>query len=120
MEEEITMDLRDFYYILKKRRMLIAIVTVVCILVAGILSFFIIKPTYEASTTIIVGKPKSDDKSSSQSQYNDVMMYQNLVKTYAKIASSNTVMENTSNKLKGTIGVEQLKKNISATPQENT
>ncbi|WP_368490059.1 YveK family protein [Clostridium sp. BJN0013] len=117
-EEEITLDLRDFYYILKKRRMLIAIVTVVCTLVAGILSFFIIKPTYEATTTIIIGKPESDGKDSTQ--YNDVMMYQNLVKTYAKIASSNTVMESTSNKLKGTIGVGELKKKISAAPQEGT
>lgn len=117
-EEEITLDLRDFYYILKKRIMLIIMVTVTCTLAAGILSFFIIKPTYRASATIIVGKPKGDEKSNTQ--YNDVMMYQNLVKTYAKIASSNTVMEISSNKLKGVVGVEQLKKSVTATPQENT
>lgn len=118
-EEEITLDLRDFYYILKKRIRLIIMITLACTLVTGIFSFFIIKPTYEASATIIVGKPKGDEKSSN-TQYNDVMMYQNLVKTYAKIAASNTVMESACNKLKGIIGVEQLKKSVTATPQENT
>ncbi|APM40308.1 YveK family protein [Clostridium kluyveri] len=118
MQEEITLDLKDFYYILKKRRMLIIIVTLACTLAAGIFSFFIIKPTYEASATIIVGKPKADEKSNTQ--YNDVMMYQNLVKTYAKIAASNTVMESACNKLKGAIDIEHLKKSVTATPQDNT
>lgn len=118
MQEEITLDLKDFYYILKKRRMLIIIVTLACTLAAGIFSFFIIKPTYEASATIIVGKPKADEKSNTQ--YNDVMMYQNLVKTYAKIAASNTVMESACSKLKGAIDIEHLKKSVTATPQDNT
>lgn len=117
-EDEITLDFRDFYYILKKRIMLIIMITLACVFAAGIFSFFIIKPTYEAKATIIVGKPKADEKSNTQ--YNDVMMYQNLVKTYAKIAASNTVMEIACNKLKGTISIEHLKKSITAIPQDNT
>ena len=118
MEEETTIDLRDFYYILKKRSKLIVIVTVVCTLLAGILSFFVIKPTYEAGTTIIVGKLQNNQKSNTQ--YNDVMMYQNLVKTYAQIAGSNAVMESASNKMNGSVSAGQLKKIITVTPQQGT
>ena len=118
MEEETTLDLRDFYYILKKRFKIIAIVTVACTLLTGILSFFIIKPTYESGATIIVGKPQSSQKSNAQ--YNDVMMYQNLVKTYAQIAQSNAVMESASNKMKGSMSADQLKKVITITPQQGT
>ncbi|OAA86925.1 YveK family protein [Clostridium ljungdahlii] len=118
MEEETTLDLRDFYYILKKRFRLIVIVTVACTLLAGILSFFVIKPTYEAGTTIIVGKPQNSQKSNTQ--YNDVMMYQNLVKTYAQIAGSNAVMESASNKMNGSVSAGQLQKIITVTPQQGT
>lgn len=118
MEEETTLDLRDFYNILKKRIKLIIFVAVACTLIAGILSFFIIKPTYEASTTIIVGKLTSSEKSNTQ--YNDVMMYQNLIKTYAQIAGSNAVLESASNKLNGSIDPTRLKKMISITPQQGT
>ncbi|AZV55515.1 Wzz/FepE/Etk N-terminal domain-containing protein [Clostridium sp. AWRP] len=118
MEEETTLDLRDFYYILKKRFKLIVLVTVACTLLAGILSFFVIKPTYEASTTIIVGKPENSQKSNTQ--YNEVMMYQNLVKTYAQIAGSNAVMESASNKMNGSVSAGQLQKIITVTPQQGT
>ncbi|AGY76800.1 YveK family protein [Clostridium autoethanogenum] len=118
MEEETTLDLRDFYYILKKRFKLIVLVTVACTLLAGILSFFVIKPTYEAGTTIIVGKPQNSQKSNTQ--YNDVMMYQNLVKTYAQIAGSNAVMESASNKMNGSVSAGQLKSIITVTPQQGT
>ncbi|ADK13596.1 YveK family protein [Clostridium ljungdahlii] len=118
MEEETTLDLRDFYYILKKRLKLIVIVTLACTLLAGILSFFVIKPTYEAGTTIIVGKPQNSQKSNTQ--YNDVMMYQNLVKTYAQIAGSNAVMEGASNKMNGSVSAGQLQKIITVTPQQGT
>lgn len=118
MEEETTLDFRDFYYILKKRFKLIAIVTILCTSLAGILSFFVIKPTYEADTTIIVGKLQNGQKS--DAQYNDVMMYQNLVKTYAQIAQSNAVMESASNRMNGSMNAGQLKKIITVTPQQGT
>lgn len=118
MEEETTLDLRDFYNILKKRIKLIILVVVTCTLVSGLLSFFVVKPTYEASTTIIIGKLTENGKSNPQ--YNDVMMYQNLIKTYAQIAGSNLVMQNASNKLGGALSPEKLKKVVSVTPQQGT
>jgi capsular polysaccharide biosynthesis protein len=118
VEEETTLDLRDFYNILKKRIKLIILVVVTCTLVSGLLSFFVVKPTYEAGTTIIIGKLTENGKNNPQ--YNDVMMYQNLIKTYAQIAGSNLVMQNASNKLGGALSPEKLKKVVSITPQQGT
>jgi capsular polysaccharide biosynthesis protein len=118
VEEETTLDLRDFYNILKKRIKLIILVVVTCTLVSGLLSFFVVRPTYEASTTIIIGKLTENGKNNPQ--YNDVMMYQNLIKTYAQIAGSNLVMQNASNKLDGALSPEKLKKVVSVTPQQGT
>lgn len=118
MDEEMTLDLRDFFYILKKRMKLILIITAACTIVSGVLSFFVIKPTYEASASIIVGRPQGNEKNNTQ--FNDVMMYQNLVKTYAEIAKSQSVAEKASDKLSNKIKPEQLKGIVTVTPQQGT
>jgi Capsular polysaccharide biosynthesis protein len=118
MDEEITLNLRDFFYILRKRTKLIAGITIVCTVVSGILSFFVIKPTYQAQATVIVGKPQATEKNNTQ--YNDVMMYQNLVKTYAEIAKSRAVAEKTLDKLNSNLSADQFSKIISITPAQGT
>jgi capsular polysaccharide biosynthesis protein len=117
-DEETTLDIRDFFNVLKKRRKLIVLVVLICTLASAVLSFFVIQPTYEADTTIIIGKLAENGKSNTQ--YNDVMMYQNLIKTYAQIAGSNVVMEGASSKLNGAFSPEKLKKVVSITPQQGT
>jgi capsular polysaccharide biosynthesis protein len=118
MNEEITLDLRDFFYILRKRTKLIAGITIVCTLIAGVLSFYVIKPTYQAQATVIVGKPQENQKNSSQ--FNDIMMYQNLVKTYAEIAQSRDVAQKTLDKLNSNLTADQLSKIIKVTPEQGT
>lgn len=117
MEEEITLDMGDFFRILKKRAKLIVIITAVCTLISGILSFFVIAPTYEAKTSIIVGKLEGQE---GNLQNNDVVMYQNLIKTYAKIGQSDRVAESASSKLKGDYTAEQIKKMVTVTPEQGT
>lgn len=116
MEDETTLDLRDFFYILKKRLKLILCITLGCTIVSGVVSFFVIKPTYEASSTIIVGKPNGNQKTDN----NDVMMYQNLVKTYTQIAESNSVAESTIKKLGGDITLDKLEKMVSVEAESGT
>lgn len=116
MEEEVTLDLRDFFYILKKRLKLIVCITLGLTIISGLVSFFVIKPTYETSASIIVGKPKSN----AQTNNNDVMMYQNLVKTYAQIAQSDSVANLAANKLDGSITAGALKKMVTVTPGQST
>lgn len=119
MSEEMTMDLGNFFYIIKKRIKLILIITIACTLVSGILNFFVIKPTYEASASIVIGKSDNDPNNKSQYNYNDIMMFQKLVKTYAEIGRSRAVAENASAKLKN-ISADKLESIINVTPQNDT
>lgn len=113
----MTLDLKDFFYILKKRLKLIVCITIGCTIISGLVSFFVIKPTYEASSTIIVGKPKNSE---TRTDNNDVMMYQNLVKTYAQIAQSNAVAKEALGKLDGSLTLDQLQKMVAIIPEEGT
>lgn len=120
MEEEITLDLRDFFYIIRKRMKLIVGITIACTLVSGILSFFVIKPTYQAKTSIVIGKTDagaSNDKN--QYNYNDVMMFQKLVKTYAEIGKSRAVAESAAVRAKS-VTADQIEKIVTVTPQTDT
>lgn len=111
----MTLDLRDLFAIIQKRLSLIITITLLCTLAAAIFSFFIIKPTYQTDTSIVIGKITEVN----QSNLADVTMYQQLVKTYAAIASSNTVAQDASTKL-GNIDVKTLTDSITVTPQADT
>lgn len=117
MEQEITLDLKDLFRILRKRIKLIVGITLICTLISGLLSFFVIKPTYEAKTSVIVGKLQTEE---GKLNNNDVMMYQNLIKTYAEIAKSDRVAESALSKLDGKYTRQQLQKMITVTPQQGT
>ena len=112
----MTLDLKDFFYIIKKRLKLIVLITLACAVITGLVSVFLIKPTYEASSSIIVGKPTNNIKTDN----NDVMMYQNLVKTYAQIAQSDSVARATLNKLNENITLDDFQKMVSVTPEQGT
>lgn len=118
MEEEKILDLNDLIHLMRKRLKFIILTALICTFAAGIISFFVIKPTYEVSASIIIGdKKESTQKTMNQS---DVLMYQNLVKTYAQIAESDSVAEKTSNELKGKFTAESIQKMINVTPQQGT
>lgn len=110
----MTLDLRDLFSIIRKRLSLIITITLLCTLVVAIFSFFVIKPTYQTDTSLVIGKIAETDKSSLE----DVTMYQQLVKTYAAIASSNTVAQDASTKLG--IDVKTLSKSVTVTPETLT
>ncbi|MCB2293939.1 capsular biosynthesis protein [Clostridium algoriphilum] len=118
MNEEMEISLTDIFAIIREKLWLIVIITVGFTLIAGLISFLVIKPTYEAKTSIIVGKPQST--ASVTSQLNDAMMYQNLVKTYSKIAGSDLVAQGALNKLHSNLTLNQIKESITVTPETET
>lgn len=119
MEEEISLDLAYFIQILRKRIKLILLITILSTTVSGVLSYCVIKPTYEAKLTIVLGKANTYSKDISKYNYDDVMMFQNLIKTYAEIAKSTAVAESASARLKN-ISAKDLSKDITVTPMANT
>ncbi|MGG7058136.1 YveK family protein [Clostridium tertium] len=95
MEEQV-IRLDEIFEALKKRWLMIVSITLIATIIAAIFSFFIIKPQYEASTKVFIGKDESESQAYSQS---DVLMYQNLMKTYSEAIKTKDLV---SRALKGT------------------
>ncbi|MFT8313988.1 MAG: Wzz/FepE/Etk N-terminal domain-containing protein [Clostridium sp.] len=118
MNDENTIDLSQFLYVLSKRKSIIITITLVAVIISGILSFFIMSPVYQSQVTVIVGK--KNDTANSNTQYTDVMMYQNLTKTYATIATSKLVEGKAAEKLGNGMTADKLDKLITVTPETGT
>lgn len=88
--EENTISLQEIAYALKKRWKLIALITIATTLVSAILSFFVIKPQYEAKTKLFIGKQETQENNAYNN--NDVMMYQQLMKTYAELVKTSDLV----------------------------
>ena len=80
MEEQI-ISIEEIFEALKKRWKMIALITILATVVSGIFSFFVIKPVYEASTKVFIGKEESSEEGYNS---NDIAMYQKLLKTYSE------------------------------------
>ncbi|SCN21462.1 Capsular polysaccharide type 8 biosynthesis protein cap8A [Clostridium sp. N3C] len=109
------MEIKEYINILKKRFMIIFIITILSTVVSAIFSYLIIEPKYKADISVIIGK--NENGQSTSYNYNDIMMYQKLVKTYSTIAVSRTVIEDVKDKLDLEYSVEEIKSMISATPE---
>ncbi|MDK0613782.1 Wzz/FepE/Etk N-terminal domain-containing protein [Clostridium perfringens] len=119
--EENTISLQEIAYALKKRWKLIALITIAATLVSAILSFFVIKPQYEATTKLFIGKQESQDNNAYNN--NDVMMYQQLMKTYAELAKTSDLVTKAVKSADLDYNQEDIKailKNLNATPSAET
>jgi capsular polysaccharide biosynthesis protein len=119
MEEKISLDLSDFIHIFRKRIKLILLITILSTTVSGVLSYYVIKPTYEAKATIVVGKADVDSNDKSKYQFEDIMMFQKLIKTYAEIGKSAAVAESASAILKN-VSAKDVLDAITITPVTDT
>lgn len=121
MDENESIDISEFFYIIAKKKMIIITITLLTTIAAGIASYFIISPTYEALASVIVSKNETAAASANSTvQYDEVMMYENIVKTYANIGSSDVVYDKASQKLNNSISSDNLAKVVKITPVDNT
>ncbi|AGX45202.1 YveK family protein [Clostridium saccharobutylicum] len=118
MNEEIVR-LEDIVDILNKRWKMILSITVITTLIAGILSFFIIAPKYEASTKLFIGKENSQTQDKNYNN-SDIQMYQQLLKTYAGVITTNDLVENAINNADLNVTSQEVLKNLTVTPSANT
>ena len=121
MEQEL--DLLQLWDILKKRWMIVIVIPLIAALTSGIISFFVLKPVYQASTTLIVGKKAADDTAQQAGallDYNVLMANKQLAKTYGAIAKSRTVEQKVIDKLKIPLTAEQLDGKIKVEPVKDT
>ncbi|HWQ42533.1 MAG TPA: Wzz/FepE/Etk N-terminal domain-containing protein [Desulfosporosinus sp.] len=120
MEEEI--DLRQYLGVLRKRWIIVVVIPLIAALTSGVISFFILKPVYQASTTLIVGKKAAESGQAAQQMLdnNVLLANQQLAKTYATIAQSRTVEQNVIKDLDLPMTVAGLDKMIAINPVKTT
>ncbi len=119
--EENTISLQEIAYALKKRWKLIILITIAATLVSAILSFFVIKPQYEAKAKLFIGKQESQDNNAYNNS--DVMMYQQLMKTYAELVKTSDLVTKAVKSADLDYNQEDIKailKNLNATPSADT
>ena len=120
MEEKI--ELRQYWDVLRKRWMIVVALPLIAALTSGVISFFVIKPVYQASTTLIVGKKASESGQAAVQMLDNSVLQANqqLAKTYAMIAQSRTVEQNVITDLNLPLTVEGLDSMISINPVKTT
>ena len=117
MEEQV-ISISEIFEALKKRWILIVSITLVATLISGVLSFFVIKPTYETSTKVFIGKEESNQEGYNT---NDIQMYQKLLQTYAETIKTNEVVQAAINSTNNTdLTVPAVKGALTVTPVSDT
>ena len=111
MEEQV-ISISEIIDAVKKRWKIIALTTVLATLVSGIFSFFVISPTYEASTKIFIGKEESSMESY---DYNDITMYQKLLKTYSELIKTKDLINRAITNSKYELKVKEVLNDVSVT-----
>lgn len=111
--------LKEFLYIMAKKKWIMILITLTSVIIAFYVSYYIITPIYESQASVIVDK-KGDNSSNNSVRFDDVMMYQNLIKTYENIGKSDKVYIEASKKLNNSISPSILSGSVSIISIENT
>ncbi len=119
MGYDTTLGLKQLFQIMLKRIWLIILTTIIFVLAAGIISHYFLSPAYKASTTIIIGNSPKQSEGYGYN-YDDVLMYQQLAKTYQVIATSKTVAENAAKELGKAVSPEEVSSKTEITTMTDT
>ncbi|MGG7078807.1 YveK family protein [Clostridium sardiniense] len=116
MKEE-NINISEILDALKKRYKMIIAVTLAFTIIAVIVSFFVIKPKYEVTTKLFIGKQESKTE---KYDSNDVMMYQKLLTTYAEIIKTDDLMTNALKKGNIDEKTKDVEESLKVTPRADT
>lgn len=99
------LDLIDYWRIIRKRWRLIVVLPIIVTLTAAILNFFVLKPVYEATATVIVGRQANSQAAPT---------------TYQTIAKSRTLLSQVQQKIGSNVDIDALQNAISVRAMQNT
>ncbi|MDS0526515.1 Wzz/FepE/Etk N-terminal domain-containing protein [Clostridium sp. SHJSY1] len=116
--EENNISLSDLLKILRNRLKLIVIITIVSTLVTAIACFYFIDPKYEASSKLFIGKEQGEKDENYN--YNDVELYQKLIKTYSDVIMTKDLVDNSLSGKNIDESSGTILKNLSVTPKTDT
>lgn len=107
-------DLREIFQIIRKYLVFIIIIPIIFAVLGAAVSIFFIDRIYESSTTLIVIQ---DMDATEEISKTDVDLSKSLIYTYAEMAKSKTVLENTAKAL----NIDKLnEKDITVSPVKDT
>lgn len=113
------MELIEYFNVIKKRLLLVILITIGATVLSGVLSYFVIKPSYTADISVIIGKIENKGEVQ-QTDVNESIMYQKLVKTYSEFAKSRKVSEHVIKTLKLNMEPGQLQQMVTVQPKGDT
>ncbi|WP_425538134.1 YveK family protein [Microaceticoccus formicicus] len=117
--EEIS--LLELWYGIRKRILFIIFLTLLFGAAAFGVSKFLITPQYEASTTMVIGKPKDyGQENSDMIKYSDIQLNQKLVTTYSEIIKSRGIAKQVIDNLDLNVEVKELAKAVSVQTVKDT
>ena len=121
MKEE-TIRIEDILDGVKKRWQLIVSITFAVTIIATVANFFLIKPKYQATTDIFIGKNVTNKKDEAASYNNsEIQMYQKMLKTYASLINTTDLISNAFEAAGITdISANQAKSALVVEPQTDT
>ena len=121
MKEE-TIRIEDILDGVKKRWQLIVSITLAVTIIATVANFFLIKPKYQATTDIFIGKNVTNKKDEAASYNNsEIQMYQKMLKTYASLINTTDLISNAFEAAGITdISANQAKSALVVEPQTDT
>ena len=117
MKENI--NIQELLDTLKKRWKLILICTLTATLLSAIGTFFLIKPQYETSTKVFIGKEETKAKVKDYDN-NEVIMYQKLLKTYSEVIKTKDLAKTAIKDSNVDIKPEELLSNLTIVPLADT
>ena len=115
--EKNGIELLEVILLLKRNLKMILLFSVVCGAIGFSVSAFLMKPVYEASAKMIVNTGKGDGTNITNDQ---ITSAQNLVKTYAIIIQSRTVLQEVIDELELSVSYEELQDMVSVSAVNGT
>lgn len=116
MNEE-NINISEILDALKKRYKIIISITLAFTIIAALVSFFVIKPKYEVTTKLFIGKEQSKTQDFNS---NDITMYQKLLSTYAEVVTTNDLVEKAIEKGKIDETAKDVEAGLKVTPRADT
>ena len=116
--EEIS--LLELFEGIKKRFIWIILAALLGGGIAFLASEFLIQPKYEATTTLILGKPADYDDKNQGLEYNQVLLNQKLVSTYSEIIKSRAIADEVIENLQLDFTLERFKEEVEVVTVKDT
>lgn len=116
MEEEI-ISLSEIFEALKKKWLMITAITLLCTMVSALVSIFVMKPMYETSTKLFIGKEENSEEGY---KTDDIYMYQKLLKTYSETIKTKDLIVRAVDRTSYDLTAEEVLENLNVVTVADT